>query len=177
MRIHTYTWTSWASAAGVRSGGEQRGRVWALCLFWFSLGFFRDARLVSWLAYVLHLHKLCCRSRIARLRLGTAWSTQLLGRVLNKLMSPRAADVAAAWPRARAPAWRALLGASAWCGTAIGLSAWHHLSRAVKHCDPAQGNLRPRASFRPEVGAEPYCLSSSPQRAMVHRVVVPPAGA
>jgi hypothetical protein len=86
-------------------------------------------------------------------------------------MSPRAADVAAARPRARAPAWHALLGASAWCGTAIGWSARHHLSRAVKHCDPAQDNLRPRVSFRPEMGAELYCRS---RRALVHRVVVPP---
>ena len=89
-------------------------------------------------------------------------------------MSPRAAGLAAARPRAR-PAWRALLGASAWCGpTAIGWLARHHLSRAVKHCDPAQGDLRPRVSFRPEVGAEPYCRSSSPRRALGHRVVVPP---
>ena len=86
-------------------------------------------------------------------------------------MSPRAAD---ARPSARAPAWRALLGASAWRGTAIGWSARHHLSRAVKQCDPAQGDLRPRVSFRPEVGAEPCCRSSSPRRALVHRVVVPP---
>jgi hypothetical protein len=86
-------------------------------------------------------------------------------------MSPRAAD---ARPSARAPAWRALLGASAWRGTAIGWSARHHLSRAVKQCDPAQGDLRPRVTFRPEVGAEPYCRSSSPRHALVHRVVVPP---
>jgi hypothetical protein len=75
---------------GQRIGRSGAGRAWDLCLFWFSpsassvtQGYCAHVCLLATL-----LHKLCC---MARLRLGI---TQLLGRVLNKLMnklmSPRA---------------------------------------------------------------------------------------
>ena len=103
---------------------------------------------------------LCCQSRIARLRLApgppssfSLWESPEQADEPNKGRRPSCRAVAGA------PAWRALLGASAWCGAAIGWAARHHLSTAVKHCDPAQVDLRPKVSFRLEVAAKPYCRS------------------